>query len=73
MPIFNVLQIDESHLARIRAYRANNILEEWEVKSVDLGNTHGLSFNQWKRYIRKCLSSKETPSYISTSIVHRAD
>jgi hypothetical protein len=73
MPIFNVLQINESHLARIRAHRANNILGEWDTKPEDTKqDPNRLSFLQWKRYIRKSLSSPGS-SGISIRVRHVAD
>lgn len=70
MPIFNVLQIDESHLARVRAHRANNLLGEWNFKYTG-EETNRLSFKQWKKYISKSLSSREN-SGLSITVKHVA-
>ena len=70
MPIFDVYQINEIHLAKVRTQRANYVMSDWTPEG-DEPNPSGLSFKEWKRYVRKVLG--EGPSYHSTTIQHVCD
>jgi hypothetical protein len=72
MPIFDVYQINEIHLARVRAQRANSTMNGWNPE-MDIPNPFSLSFKQWKRYVKQTLNSKDTPSYMSTTVEHVID
>lgn len=55
MPVFNVLRINETQLAKLRVIRSeHNIKLEQHLASVRtvLPNQH-LTLSEWKRYIRK--------------------
>jgi hypothetical protein len=69
MPIFNVYQINEIHLAKVRTQRANSVMGNWNTEGVQ-PNPFKLTFKEWKRYVKETLTSRNTPSYISTTIVH---
>ena len=70
MPIFDVYQINESHLARVRTQRANSVMGDWTPEG-DTPNTSGLSFVEWRKYLSEVLG--ESPSRHSTSILHVCD
>jgi hypothetical protein len=72
MPVFNVYQINEVHLARVRTQRANSVMGTWNPEG-NKPNPFSLSFRQWKRYVKETLRSKQTPSYISTTVKHVID
>ena len=72
MPIFNVYQINETHLAKVRACRATSVMGSWNPAEGSQPNPGKLTFNEWRRYIRKTLCSKKTPSYLSTTVEHIA-
>jgi hypothetical protein len=72
MPIFDVYQINEVHLARVRVQRANSVMEDCNPE-MDIPNPFSLSYKQWKKYVKETLSSKDTPSYMSTTVKHVMD
>lgn len=70
MPIFNVYLIDETHLARVRAQRANSVMGDWNPDT-NVPNPFELSFKEWKRYVKETLKSKgHAPSMQIQRIVY---
>jgi len=68
MPIFNVYRINQIHLAKVKAQRARSIMGSWNPEGTNpVPNPHRLSFKEWKKYVKETLTSRETPSYISSS------
>jgi hypothetical protein len=72
MPIFDVYQINEIHLARVRVQRANSVMCECDLE-MNIPNPFSLSFKEWKRYVKETLHSNDTPSYMSTTVKHVID
>lgn len=62
MPIFNVIHVDQTHIAKVLAVKRNS-----EVTETVPENT-SVEFMRWQNYIRKQL--KETKGLLSSRVVH---